>query len=150
MDTDTLLEQFYNRQSTKKAETTAYSYKQQAGKWADWLENPGKNDYDDNPRDRDSKKVWQATTGDLQVFLRQQLKSGLSGMTVRNRRFTISALYRELAEMTKEGYSIPDHENPSDNLDLSDWGALKQGTRKSQALKKEGRSIISLPPRLNS
>lgn len=144
MDTETLLEEFYDRQSTKKAETTAYSYKRQAAKWADWLENPGKYDYDNNRSERESKKVWEATTGDLQTFLRQQLNSGLSGMTVRNRRFAISALYRELDEMANEPFPIPDFENPSNDLDVSDWGLQKKGTRKSQALK--GEEVYYLTP----
>ena len=137
MDTDSLIAEFRNRQAVKKAERTAYDYTQIARKWAEWLSNPGAKDYDTNNRDRDSKRVWEATTGDLQVFLRQQLQSGISGGTVRNRRWALSSFYQELEEIANEGYDLPDFENPADDLDTSDWQSLNSKPKKAKELKEE-------------
>ena len=137
MNTESLIDTFESRQSMKKAESTAETYARTAEKWAEWLANPGEKEYDDNRQDRPSKDVFQATTGDLRIFLRTQLQSGLSGGTVRNRRWAISAFYNELDEMADEDYSIPDFENPSDDLDLSDWQDLKNIGRKKEELKED-------------
>lgn len=135
MDIDGIVGSYRSRQSTKKADSTAYDYARIAREWAEWLANPGTKDYDTNSRDRDSKQVWEATTGDLQVFLRQQLNSGISGNTVQNRRWSLSTFYNELKEMSQEGFDVPDFENPAEDLDTSDWQALKNGSKKEQELK---------------
>ncbi|WP_435335172.1 tyrosine-type recombinase/integrase [Haloarchaeobius sp. TZWWS8] len=135
MDTLEIVEEFQRRQETKKAESTAYSYSRTAKEWADWLENPGKREYDRNHRRREPKKLWEADTGDLRVFLRSQLDSGLSGGTVRNRRWAIATLYKEMGEMVEEDYPIPEFENPASDLDVSDWQALKVDSKKQQQLK---------------
>jgi integrase/recombinase XerD len=137
MNTESLIDAFEKRQSMKKAESTAETYARTAEKWAEWLTNPGEKEYDDNRQDRPSKGVFDATTGDLRIFLRSQLQSGLSGGTVRNRRWAISAFYNELDEMADEGYSIPDFENPSGDLDLSDWQDIKNIGRKKEELKED-------------
>ena len=135
MNTETLIDEFQSRQATKKAESTAQGYARTARQWADWLENPGKHDYDDNNRGRESKAVFEATTGDLRVWLRYQLQHGLAGGTVRNRRWTLTAFYSELEEMAGEGYGFPQFDNPAEDLDVSDWQALKQGTKKQREMK---------------
>jgi len=135
MDTDSLLESFRSRQETKKAESTADTYYRTSKKWAEWLANPGAKDYDQNNRDRPSKELWEATTADIRVFLRYQLESGLTGGTVRNRRWAITTLYQELDEMVEEGYGIPSFENPAEDLDISDWQDLKNIGKKKKELK---------------
>jgi len=136
MDTDAVVESFRSRQATKKAETTADTYARTVQKWAEWLANPGAKDYDPNNRNRDAKTLYEATTGDLRVFLRQQLDhGGLTGGTVQNRRWGISTFYQELEEIDDEGYDVPDFENPAEDLDTSDWQALKNGSKKAQELK---------------
>lgn len=135
MDTDAVIEAFRSRQATKKAESTAYDYARIAREWAEWLANPGAKDYDTNNRNREPKEVWEANTGDLRIFLRQQLNDGISGGTVRNRRWSLSTFYNELEEMAQEGFDVPDFENPAEELDTSDWVALKKGTKKQQELK---------------
>jgi integrase/recombinase XerD len=137
MDTEAIIAEFRNRQSVKKAESTAYDYARVARHWAEWLSNPGTKDYDTNNRDRDSKQVWEATTGDLQVFLRQQLQSEISGGTVRNRRWALSSFYQELEEIANEGYDLPDFENPAEDLDTSDWQPLNGESKKAEKLKEE-------------
>lgn len=42
MDADALIDEFYSRQKTKKAEDTAYSYTQVVREWAEWLETPAR------------------------------------------------------------------------------------------------------------
>lgn len=137
MNPEALIEAFEDRQATKKAKSTARTYARTAEKWSEWLANPGKRDYDENTRGRSPKTVFEATTGDLRVFLRYQLQSGLSGGTVRNRRWAISAFYQELDEMAGEGYPIPEFEDPTTGLDLSDWQDLKNLGRKKNELKQE-------------
>ncbi|EMA22156.1 tyrosine-type recombinase/integrase [Haloarcula argentinensis] len=136
MNTDTLLSEFRSRQETKKADSSARTYAHTAKVWAKWLAEPGEKDFDHNSRGRPSKDLWEATTGDLQVFLRQQLQSGLTGGTVQSRRWHISILYDELREMRQEGgYGIPDFENPAEDLDVSDWQTLNVKPRKQQESK---------------
>ncbi|MDB2294326.1 tyrosine-type recombinase/integrase [Halorubrum ezzemoulense] len=136
MDVDGIIASYRSRQSTKKAESTAYDYARIAREWAEWLGNPGTKDYDTNNRNRDAKQVWEATAGDIRTFLRQQLDSGISGNTVQNRRWSLSTFYKELDEMSQEeGFNVPNFENPADNLDTSDWNALKNGSKKKQELK---------------
>ena len=139
MDNDALVEEFRSRQRTTNAESTAYDYGQTAKEWLEWLDAPGSKPYDKDTRDRPSKKAWEATTADLRIFLRQLLEhANLSGLTVVNRRWTLSTFYKELENMAEEGFPIPgDFENPSTDLDVSNWNALKNGTKKSQALKED-------------
>lgn len=136
METYDVIESFRLRQATKKADSTADTYARSVEKWAEWLANPGLKDYDPNNRNRDSKALYDATTGDLRVYLRQLLDhGGLTGGTVRNRRWGISEFYQELEEMAEEGFEIPDFENPAEDLDTSDWQSLKNDSKKEQELK---------------
>lgn len=135
MDSEELVKVFRNRQATKKAENTAYQYGRVAGIWVDWLENPGEKDFDTNRRNRSSKAAHEATTPDIRIFLRQQLDSGLSGGTVEKRRWAISTFYGELGEMAEEGYSVPEFEDPTAGLDVSDWQDFNTGGRKEEELK---------------
>ena len=135
MDTDAVIAEFRERQLTKKAESTASSYTNIVERWRDWLASPGEEEYDVNRRDRDSKTIYDATTGDLRIYLRQQLQSGIAGGTVRNRRWTITAFYQELEEIAGEGYDIPDFENPGEDLDTSDWQSLSGESKKAEKLK---------------
>jgi integrase/recombinase XerD len=136
VDTDSLVADFRSRQKTKKAESTANSYAHVVSEWAEYLEEPGEKDYDPNNRDRSAKELWEATTADLRVFLRYQLDhGGLAGGTVRNRRWAIATFYQELSELAEERDSVPDFENPAEGLDLSDWQALKNTSKKEKKLK---------------
>lgn len=135
MDTDAVIAEFQDRQLAKKAESTASSYTHTVKKWTEWLENPGKKEYDVNRRERDAKTIYDATTGDLRIFLRQQLQSGMAGGTVRNRRWAIASFYQELEEIAGEGYDIPDFENPAEDLDTSDWQPLSGESKKAEELK---------------
>jgi len=138
MDTDRLIHEFRARQQTKKAESTAYDYSRTAREWAEWLEKPGKKAYDPNRQNRDGKTAWEADTHEIRMFLRQQLKNAnISGLTIRNRRYALTAFYKELEEMAEEGYDIPHFENPEEDLDISDWQALKNGPKKARELKEE-------------
>ncbi|MDL0137668.1 site-specific integrase [Halobacterium salinarum] len=137
MDTDSLIDMFRSRQEDFKADSTADSYSRTAKKWAEWLANPGAKDYDQNDRNRDAKTVYEATDADIRMFLRYQLQSGLTGGTVRNRRWAITAFYKELERMAGDGFGIPEFENPAEGLDLSDWKPLKQSNigKKKEELK---------------
>ena len=135
MDADSVIAEFHDRQLTKKAESTATSYTYTVEKWADWLANPGTKDFDVDRRGRDSKTLYDADTGDLRIYLRQQLQAGLAGGTVRNRRWAIAAFYQELEEIAEEGYDLPDFENPSEDLDTSDWQPLNGESKKAEELK---------------
>jgi integrase/recombinase XerD len=135
MDTSAAIAEFRDRQLTKKAESTVTSYTLTVEKWAEWLQNPGEKDYDVNRRGRDAKNIYNATTGDLRVFLRQQLQDGIAGGTIRNRRWAIASFYQELKEISEEGYDLPDFENPSDDLDTSDWQSLSGESKKAEELK---------------
>lgn len=143
MDSDTIIDMFESRQATKKAESTAYDYARMARMWAEWLANPGMKGYDKNVRDRSPMEVWEATTGDLRVFLRDQLDSDLSGGTVRNRRWAIASFYQELEDMAGEGFDIPDFDNPAEDLDMSDYKKMNSGSKKK---KKSKEDVISLKP----
>ena len=135
MDINSVIATFRDRQLTKKAESTANTYAYTAEKWSDWLANPGMKDYDVNRRERDAKTIYDATTGDLRIFLRQQLQAGMAGGTVRNRRWAIASFYKELKEIASEGYDLPDFENPSEDLDTSDWQPLNGESKKAEELK---------------
>lgn len=137
MNSQTVIAEFHNRQTTKKAEGTANRYTQDVRDWAEWLENPGTKDYDPNSRDRDAKTLWDATTHDLRKYLRQMLNNGgYAGGTVSMRESSISMFYQEASRMAEDpALSIPETENPAKDLDLSGWTALKNGTKKEQNLK---------------
>lgn len=135
MDTDSVIAEFQDRQLTKKAESTVSSYTHTIENWTEWLENPGVKEYDVNRRDRDSKTIYDATTGDLRVFLRQQLQAGIAGGTIRTRRWAIASFYQELKEISDEGYDLPNFENPSEDLDTSDWQSLSGESKKAEVLK---------------
>jgi len=136
MEADRAIAEFQARQSTKNADSTAYDYARTAREWAEWLANPGLKDYDPNNLNRSSKTIYEATTGDLRIFLRQQLNNGgLAGGTVRNRRWTLSTFYQELERMDGEAYDLPNFENPAADLDTSDWQALKNSSKKKKELK---------------
>ena len=137
MDSQTVIAEFHNRQTTKKAEGTANRYTQDVRDWAEWLENPGTKDYDPNSRNRDAKTLWDATTHDLRKYLRQMLNNGgYAGGTVSMRESSVSMFYQEASRMAEDpAMSIPETENPAEDLDLSGWTALKNGTKKEQNLK---------------
>ncbi|SDY41247.1 tyrosine-type recombinase/integrase [Halopenitus persicus] len=136
MDSKTLVSEFRSRQETKKSEATAKSYGQALTELSKWLLNPGRELYDSNERDRDSKELWEATTADLRIHLRHLLSNGgYAGGTVNNRVIAINVFYQELEKMAEEGYSIPSVENPAEDLDVSGWSQLKNGTKKEQELK---------------
>lgn len=137
METDRLLDEFESRQRFRKAESTADRYTRQAKEWTDWLENPGSKEYDDRPAS-DVKRLWEATEPDIKQFLRQHSRiRGLSGSSIRNRRYTLSTFYSYLTDKAKEG-DIPSFENPMDDPDFSDWKViLNEDTLKSQALKED-------------
>ncbi|QAU13020.1 site-specific recombinase xerd [Halorubrum sp. BOL3-1] len=135
MNTESVIAEFRDRQLTKKAESTASSYTNTVENWAEWLANPEQKDYDVNRRDRNSKTLYNATTGDLRIHLRQQLQAGMAGGTVRNRRWAISSFYQELEKIAGEGYDIPDFENPAEDLDTSSWQTLSGESKKAKELK---------------
>lgn len=138
MNSDSLIAEFRARQETKKSDSTAKSYVQAAEGLAEWLRYPGKAEYDPNKRDRDSKEPWEASTADLRTHLRHLLSNGgYAGGTVQNRVIGLSVFYQELAKMAEEGYSVPDTDNPAEDLDVSGWSQLKNGTRKEQELKED-------------
>lgn len=137
MDSTAVIREFHNRQTTKKAEGTANRYTQDVRDWAGWLENPGEKDYDPNSHDRDAKTLWDATTHDLRTYLRQMLNNGgYAGGTVSMRESSVSMFYQEAARMAEDpALNVPEVENPAEDLDLSGWTALKNGTKKEQNLK---------------
>jgi len=143
MDTEAVITEFQNRLSFQKADSTISSYAHTAEKWSEWLSNPGVKDYDDNQRDRDAKTIYDATTGDLRVFLRQQLQSGLAGGTIRNRRWAIATFYEELEKMVGQDYDIQDFDNPSEDLDISDWNTING---KSKKMKEKKQNFYYLEP----
>jgi integrase/recombinase XerD len=136
MDTETAIRGFHARQTTKKAERTADRYTQDVRDWAEWLENPGTKSYDPNP-ERPAKGLWEVETADVRMYLRQLLTHGdYAGGTVSMRESSISTFYQESERMAEEpGYDVPSVENPVEDLDLSGWSALKNGTKKEQELK---------------
>ncbi|PSQ56468.1 site-specific recombinase xerd [Halobacteriales archaeon SW_8_68_21] len=137
MDTEAVIAEFQDRQMAKKAESTATGYTNTVKKWTEWLANPGVKDYDVNRRDRDTKTIYDATTGDLRVFLRQQLKAGMADGTVRNRRWAITSFYKELEKIAGEGYDLPNFESPAKDLDMSDWFDSNGTSKKAEKLKED-------------
>jgi integrase/recombinase XerD len=136
MHGDTLITEFRRRQETKKSDSTAKSYAQAIEALAEWLRNPGAEKYDPNERDRGKKELWEATTADLRTHLRHLLSNGgYAGGTVDNRVIGINVFYQELVKMAEEGYGVPETDNPAEDLDVSGWSQLKNGTRKEQELK---------------
>lgn len=138
MNADTVISEFHARQTTKKAEGTANRYTQVVEDYAEWLANPGTKDYDPDRNGRDSKTVWDATTGDIRIYLRQLLRNGgYTGGSIGVRETSLSVFYQELARMAEEpGFEVPSLENdPTDALDLSDWQALSNGTKKKREAK---------------
>lgn len=137
MDIQATINEFHKRQTIKKAEGTANRYTQDVRDFAEWLENPGAKDYDPNSRDRDAKTLWEATTHDLRKYLRQMLNNGgYAGGTVSMRESSVSVFYQEAARMYEDpALSVPETENPAEDLDLSGWTALDNGTKREQILK---------------
>jgi integrase/recombinase XerD len=137
MDTDTLIKEFHARQTTKKADRTADRYTQDVRDWAGWLQNPGGKSYDPNSPKRDAKGLSDATTHDIRTYLRQMLNNGgYAGGTISMRESSISVFYQEYNRMAEDpGRELSKIENPAENLDLSGWTALKNGTKKEQNLK---------------
>jgi integrase/recombinase XerD len=134
IDTDSVIAEFRERQMTKKAESTASGYTHTVEKWNEWLAGPGVKDYDVNRRDRDAKTIYDATTGDLRVFLRQQSQAGIADGTIKNRRWAIASFYQELEKIAGEGYDLPNFENPSEDLDMSDF-QLSGESKKAKKMK---------------
>lgn len=136
IDSQTLVDEFRSRQETKKSDSTAKGYAQAIKELSRWLSNPGRESYDPNERDRESKELWEATTADLRIHLRNLLKVGeYAGGTVNNRVIAFNVFYQELEKMAEEGYSIQSFENPAEDLDVSGWSQLKNGIKKEQQLK---------------
>ncbi|UPV73731.1 tyrosine-type recombinase/integrase [Halorussus limi] len=139
MDSDTAISLFHNRQTNKKADSTANRYTQVVQDFAEWLENPGEKDYDPNLHDREPKSIWEATTGYVEVFLEQLLQNGgYTGGSIGVRETALSVFYQELEEIDRDpriDEDLPSTENPIEDLDLSDWESLKNGTKKKQEAK---------------
>lgn len=136
MNSDSLINEFRARQETKKSDATAKSYVQAVEALVEWLQYPGTANYDPDERNRDSKEPWEASTADLRTHLRHLLSNGgYAGGTVQNRVISLNVFYQELTKMAEEGYSIPATDNPAEDLDVSGWSQLKNGTRKEQELK---------------
>lgn len=82
------------------------------------------------------------TTADLRVHLRKMLQDDYSVSMVKMRRNAVSKFYSELSDMQAEGFDVPiAPKNPAEELDISDWSALRKGTEKSQALREDIHSI---------
>lgn len=140
IDTQSAITEYHARQATKKAERTAERYTRDVREWAEWLQSPGSLEWDPNKRNRNSKTLFEATTGDVRTYLRQMLNHGdYAGGTVKIRQASISTFYQEVQEMAEEGFDVPDMGNPAEweALGLSDWQQLKKGTKKEQELKEQ-------------
>ena len=136
MDSESLVSRFRSRQETKKSDSTAKGYAQSITQLSRWLRNPGEEVYDSNDMDRDSKELWEATTADLRTHLRHLLNNGgYAGGTVDNRVIAFNVFYKELERMAEEDDSIAGVDNPAEDLDVSGWSKLKNGTKKEQEIK---------------
>lgn len=137
MDTEALINEFYARQTTKKADRTADRYTQDVRDWAEWLQNPGAKEFDPDTRNREPKELWEATTHDIRTYLQHMLQNGnYAGGTVSMRESSLSVFYQEYDRLTDDpALDLPEIQNPTEELDLSDWSVLKNGTKKEQKLK---------------
>lgn len=136
MNSKALVTEFREREAVKKSNATAESYGQAIGELRKWLDNPGSESYDQNERNRNSKELWEATTADLRTHLRHLLRNGgYAGGTVNNRVIAINVFFSELEKWAEEWSAIPQIDNPAEQLDVSGWSQLRNGTRKEQELK---------------
>lgn len=135
MTTDQVVDEFHKRLKAQRTGGTPDRYKQdilpaenpqgsrKVPAWIPWLEDQG-------------KSLWEVTTADLRVYLRDELlEKGYAPDTITVRRAAISTFYQELERMGQEdGFSLPKTppENPAEDLDMSGWKALDAGTKKSQ------------------
>ncbi|WP_049996071.1 tyrosine-type recombinase/integrase [Halococcus sediminicola] len=126
---ENLLDGFKDRVTVTNTAGTAERYTYSIRYWLRYLA-----DNDIDPFD--------VTTADLRVHLRKMLQDDYSVSMVKMRRNAVSKFYGELADMQAEGFDVPTApENPTDELDISDWSALRKGTEKSQALREDIHSI---------
>lgn len=124
-----LLEGFKDRVTVTNTGGTARRYTYSIRYWFRYLAD---NDID----------PFAVTTADLRVHLRKMLQDGYSVSMVNMRRNAVSKFYGELSDMKAEGFDVPTApENPTDELDISDWSVLRKGTEKSQALREDIHSI---------
>jgi integrase/recombinase XerD len=124
-----LLQGFKDRVTVTNTQGTAERYTYSIRYWFRYL---AENDID----------PFDVTTADLRVHLLDMLKDDYSVSMVKMRRNAVSKFYGELSDMQAEGFDVPDvPESPTDELDISNWSALRKGTEKSQALREEIHSI---------
>jgi integrase/recombinase XerD len=126
MNANEIIDEFQSRQEIKKNGGTGRRYADLVRKFVIWL-----ND--------DREKGWNnAETVDVRVWLRGLLEDGHAPSTITTAESAISQFYQELVEMYEEDFDIQrPPNNPIEDLDITDWKALKAGTLKSQKLKED-------------
>jgi integrase/recombinase XerD len=128
METEDVIDEFWERQATRKSESTATRYVNSFKHWVNWLE------------EERNRTVWEADTVDLRIHLREMLRDDYAPSTITVRQSAVSQFYQECQKMAEEpGYCLPESvpKNPVDNLDTSDWKALERGTKQSRALRED-------------
>ena len=126
---ENLIGEFHDRVAVTKSEGTAKDYRSCARNWVRYL------------YDKDIG-LFDATTADLRVHLRELVQDDYSASTVHNQKIGVSVLYQELADMRAEGYDLPPiPDNPAEDLDISGWSHMKSGTKKAKALREDIHAI---------
>lgn len=143
IDSAKLINNFENKQAIKKSESTASRYARDVREWAQFLEEPGKIEWDDGEYstgiEREPKSVFKANKGDLSRYLQCLLQADYAGGTVNLRQASVSVFYQELGEMAANNQYMPEvPDNPAEELDTSGWSKLDDGTM----YQKEGKEVV--------
>lgn len=126
MSPEEIIDRFRDKQAIKKSEGTAQRYYNDVRAWHNWLS------------EEQEKSLWEVTTADLRLHLEGLLRDDYAPDTITVRRAAISSFYKDAGELkTDYGLEVEVPENPADDLDMSDWTALKSGTKKEKSLRQE-------------
>jgi len=123
-----LVSEYYRRLRNDRSESTANRYTSNVVRWFAWCDDVGIHPLD-------------ARAGELKSHLREMNDRGYAANSMKIRRASVSMLYELCREMATDRTARvdidPDRvaENPSEELDLTDWQPMNKGTKKSQAQK---------------
>jgi len=125
-----LVSEYYRRLRNDRSESTAKRYTSNVVRWFAWCDDVGIHPLDARP-------------GELKSHLREMNDSGYAANSMKVRRASVSMLYEQCREMATNRTARVDiepdvvAENPSEELDLTNWQPMNQGTKKSQAQKND-------------
>lgn len=127
---DDLVSEYYTRLRNDRSESTAQRYTSNVVRWFAWCDVVGIHPLNARP-------------GELKSHLRAMNDQGYAANSMKVRRASVSMLYEQCREMATNRTARVDidpdvvAENPSEELDLTNWQPMNQGTKKSQAQKND-------------